>query len=65
MLQIQELLKDLSTQQKENEEKKDSDVNANFAYRVASREININIKVSNKFPFLNMAATVQAIHALL
>ncbi|XP_050424955.1 lysine-specific histone demethylase 1A [Adelges cooleyi] len=44
MLHVQEVLKDLYAQQKENAETKDSDINSNFAYKAATRELAINIK---------------------
>lgn len=44
---MQETLQDLDAQKKENTEEKDGDVSSNFAYRSATREIAINVKVSS------------------
>ncbi|KAL4107406.1 hypothetical protein QTP88_017749 [Uroleucon formosanum] len=44
LLQVQETLKDLSTQQKENAEEKHNDASSNFAYLSATREIALNLK---------------------
>jgi len=50
---VQETLKDLSTQQKENAEEKHNDASSNFAYLSATREMAINLKVSsNNFTIL-------------
>lgn len=43
---MQDILKDLAVQQKENFEEKDNDASANFAYLSATREIALNTKVS-------------------
>lgn len=43
---MQDILKDLSTQKKENAEEKCNDASSNFAYLSAKREIAINLKVS-------------------
>lgn len=43
---MQETLKDLSTQQKENAEEKYNDASSNFAYLSARREMALNLKVS-------------------
>lgn len=46
---MQETLKDLAEQRKENAEGKDNDINSNFAYLSAIREIALNIKVGFTF----------------
>lgn len=43
---MQETLKDLSIQQKENAEEKYNDASSNFAYLSATREMALNLKVS-------------------
>jgi len=43
---VQETLKDLSIQQKENAEEKYNDASSNFAYLSATREMALNLKVS-------------------
>lgn len=43
---MEETLKDLSAQKKENAEEKSSDATAHFAYLAATREIALNVKVS-------------------
>jgi len=56
---VQETLKDLSIQQKENAEKKYNDASSNFAYLSATREITLNLKVSlNNFTILNIEKTI-------
>ncbi|KAL5236191.1 hypothetical protein ACI65C_003601 [Semiaphis heraclei] len=44
LLQVQETLKDLSIQQKENAEEKYNDASSNFAYLSARREMALNLK---------------------
>ncbi|XP_022168682.1 lysine-specific histone demethylase 1A isoform X2 [Myzus persicae] len=44
LLEVQDILKDLSTQKKENAEEKCNDASSNFAYLSAKREIAINLK---------------------
>lgn len=43
---MEETLKDLSAQQKENAEEKANDASSNFAYLAATREMALNVKVS-------------------
>lgn len=43
---MEETLKDLSVQKKENAEVKSTDASAHFAYLAATREIALNVKVS-------------------
>lgn len=45
LLQVQETLKDLAVQKEENAEEKDKDITSDFAYRSATREIALNVKV--------------------
>lgn len=46
---MQETLNDLAAQKKENAETKDDDVTSDFAYRSATREIALNVKVSYNY----------------
>lgn len=43
---MQDTLKDLSIQKKENAEEKDNDASSHFAYLAATREMGLNVKVS-------------------
>lgn len=53
LLKLQEIILNLETFKTQNVQTKDNDISLNFAYRSATREVSLNIKVSiNCFLFL-------------